>query len=247
MNLSWSKYLRQRDLYQLMDSAPISFEGDVLEIGCGDGHLSTILADYFNSVISTDLNPREEIEDVIVADAQNLPFASNTFDAIFSSNVLEHVDDLSKCLNELHRVSKKDVVMLHTMPTIWWKLFQFGTHYIYLIKVLGRKTFKSNSRVNLRSHNSNSLSPPSDKRKWNVLWPSVHGISKNHIQEINAFRADTWEKLFQEYGFKVIKKEPLYVHSPYRIFPYKFLSVRKFISKLGITSVKGYWVIKNNG
>ena len=90
MTLSWSKYLRQRDLYQLIDSAPISFEGDILEIGCGDGHLSTILSDHFNNVVSTDLNPREEIKDVIVADAQYLPFTSNTFDAIFSSNVLEH-------------------------------------------------------------------------------------------------------------------------------------------------------------
>ena len=247
MTLPWSKYLRQRDLYQLIDSAPVSFEGDVLEIGCGDGHLSTILSDHFNNVISTDINPREDIKDVIVADAQYLPFTSNTFDAIFSSNVLEHIDDLPKCLNELHRVSKKDVIMLHTMPTVWWKLFQFLTHYIYLIKVLARKVFKSKSSLSTRSHNSNSVSPKVNKRGLIVdLWPSGHGISKNHIQEINAFSSYTWEKLFQKYGFEVIKKETLFVHSPYRIFPYRFLWFRKFISKLGISSVKGYWVIKNN-
>ena len=246
MTLPWSKYLRQRDLYQLIDSAPVSFEGDVLEIGCGDGHLSTILSDHFNNVISTDINPREDIKDVIVADAQYLPFTSNTFDAIFSSNVLEHIDDLSKCLNELHRVSKKDVVMLHTMPTVWWKLFQFLTHYIYLIKVLIRKFVKSNSNLGTRSHNLNTVSPQVNKRRLSVLWPSVHGVSKNHIQELNAFSSYTWEKLFQKYGFKVIKKETLFVHSPYRIFPYRFLWLRKFISKLGISSVKGYWVIKSN-
>lgn len=247
MTLSWSKYLRQRDLYQLIDSAPVSFEGDVLEIGCGDGHLSTILSDHFNNVISTDINPREEIKDVILADAQYLPFTSNTFDAIFSSNVLEHIDDLSKCLNELHRVSKKDVIMLHTMPTVWWKLFQFLTHYIYLIKVLARKVFKSKPSLSTRSYNSNTVSPQVNKRGLSVdLWPSVHGVSKNHIQEINAFNSYTWEKLFRKYGFKVIKKETLFVHSPYRIFPYRFLRLRKFISKLGVSSVKGYWVIKNN-
>ena len=246
MTLPWSKYLRQRDLYQLIDSAPVSFEGDVLEIGCGDGHLSTILSDHFNNVISTDINPREEIKDVIVADAQYLPFTSNTFDAIFSSNVLEHIDDLPKCLNELHRVSKKDVIMLHTMPTVWWKLFQFLTHYIYLIKVLARKVFKSKSILSTRSHNSNTVYPQVNKRILIDIWPSVHGVSKNHIQEINAFSSNTWEKLFQKYGFKVIKKETLFVHSPYRIFPYRFLWLRKFISKLGVSSVKGYWVIKNN-
>ena len=161
--------------------------------------------------VSTDLNPREEIKDVIVADAQYLPFTSNTFDAIFSSNVLEHIDDLSKCLNELHRVSKKDVVMLHTMPTVWWKLFQFLTHYIYLIKVLIRKFVKSNSNLGTRSHNLNTVSPQVNKRRLSVLWPSVHGVSKNHIQELNAFSSYTWEKLFQKYGFKVIKKETLFV------------------------------------
>ena len=132
------------------------------------------------------------------------------------------------------------------MPTVWWKLFQFLTHYIYLIKVLIRKFVKSNSNIGTRSHNLNTVSPQVNKRRLSVLWPSVHGVSKNHIQELNAFSSYTWEKLFQKYGFKVIKQETLFVHSPYRIFPYRFLWLRKFISKLGVSSVKGYWVIKSN-
>ena len=241
MTLSWAKYLRQRDLYQLMDSQPVSFHGDLLEIGCGDGHLSTILRDYFDRVISTDLSPREEIKDVIIADAQDLPFQNNTFDAIFSSNVLEHIDDLERCLTELHRVSKKDTVMLHTMPTIWWKLFQFMTYYIYLTKIAVRKLF---SEKDISSTTSKKSYLMKNKKKSNILWPAVHGVKKNHIKEIIAFRSDTWAKEFSKYGFKVIRKDKLFVHSPYRIFPYHFLGFRKLISNLGMPSVIAYWVIK---
>jgi len=241
MTLSWTKYLRQRDLYQLMDSQPISLQGDLLEIGCGDGHLSTILRDYFDRVISTDLSPREEIKDVIVADAQDLPFRNNTFDAIFSSNVLEHIDDLERCLNELYRISKKDAVMLHTMPTIWWKIFQFMTHYIYIFKVLVKK-IRTNNDISLDAYKK-TYSIKNNKKS-NVLWPAVHGVKKNHIEEIIAFRSDTWTKEFSKYGFKVIKKDNLFVHSPYRIFPYHFLGLRKLISNLGMPSVIAYWVIK---
>lgn len=241
MTLSWAKYLRQRDLYQLMDSRPISFQGNLLEIGCGDGHLSTILRDYFDRVTSTDVSPREDIKDVIIADAQDLPFQDNTFDAIFSSNVLEHIDDLERCLTELYRVSKKDIVMLHTMPTIWWKLFQFTTHYMYLTKVLFKKIFTNNDISSVSYKKTYSIK---NKKKSKFLWPAVHGVKKNHIEEIIAFRSNTWEKQFSKYGFKVIKKDNLFVHSPYRIFPYHFLRLRKLISNLGMPSVIAYWVIK---
>ena len=43
------------------------------------------------------------------------------FDLIFSSNMLEHVHNVDKCLQECHRVLKRDGIMLHTMPGCWWK------------------------------------------------------------------------------------------------------------------------------
>ena len=50
-------------------------------------------------------------------------FIDGTFDLIFSSNLLEHIPDLNRCLEECRRVLKDDGLMLHTMPSRWWKLF----------------------------------------------------------------------------------------------------------------------------
>lgn len=62
-----------------------------------------------------------------LCDAQDLSqFSDRSFDLLFSSNMLEHIPDVDKCLQECRRVLKDDGVMLHTMPSRWWKVFNVG-------------------------------------------------------------------------------------------------------------------------
>lgn len=46
-----------------------------------------------------------------------LPFEDNSFDAVFSNQVFEHVQNYFETLEELHRVMKPGAVMLHVFPT----------------------------------------------------------------------------------------------------------------------------------
>lgn len=73
-----------------------------------------------------------EVEDkdvvgVVRGDATALPFASGCFDAVVTSEVLEHVPDDVAALAELHRVLRRGGVLAVTVPawlpeTINWKL-----------------------------------------------------------------------------------------------------------------------------
>ena len=53
-------------------------------------------------------------------DGINLPFENETFDIIYSSNVLTHVQNLKLLLDDMKRVLKKDGIMVHGCPTSSW-------------------------------------------------------------------------------------------------------------------------------
>ena len=68
-------------------------------------------------------NNKEETEieyPVIKYDGVNLPFENETFDIIYSSNVLTHVQDLKILLEDMKRVLKKDGIMIHGCATSTW-------------------------------------------------------------------------------------------------------------------------------
>lgn len=90
---------------------------DVLEIGVGMGadHAEWAKAKS-RSLTGIDLTPRAVehtlkrlsvyglTSDVKVADAENLPFADNSFDIVYSWGVLHHSPDTKKAIKEVHRV-----------------------------------------------------------------------------------------------------------------------------------------------
>jgi len=47
-------------------------------------------------------------------DMQNLPFNENTFDFVISDQVIEHLEDPQKAVNESHRVLKQGGIAVHT-------------------------------------------------------------------------------------------------------------------------------------
>jgi SAM-dependent methyltransferase len=56
---------------------------------------------------------------VLRGDATKLPFADNTFDCVFTSEVLEHIQDDVSAISELHRVLKPGGSLGVTVPS-WW-------------------------------------------------------------------------------------------------------------------------------
>ncbi len=93
------------------------YQGNVLDIGCGQGFLLQKVrslsspANLFGVDISDKLcslaaanNPSATIRR---ADAEALPFEDNTFDIVLMTEVLEHLLDYDKAVSEASRVLKK--------------------------------------------------------------------------------------------------------------------------------------------
>ena len=93
---------------------------NILEVGGGDGRLIGNISNEFNIKCSSiDINPKLSNYvrnkypkvDTFVGDIIKLPFKDNSFDLVFTYQVLQHIppEDIKKALSELKRVSKKEV------------------------------------------------------------------------------------------------------------------------------------------
>lgn len=92
----------------------------VLEVGCGQGHLTRALAAQGVDIIGIDANPNApEIAGnglVRCMKAESLDFDDNTFDVVISVHALEHIPDLESALSEIARVLKPGGEAVHIYP-----------------------------------------------------------------------------------------------------------------------------------
>jgi len=82
-----------------------------LDVGCANRPKGDVNVDLFirkpNPHIENQLIEPSIIPNFVLADACHLPFSGKCFDQVFSSHLIEHVDDPYLLLRELIRVSSK--------------------------------------------------------------------------------------------------------------------------------------------
>lgn len=83
----------------------------VLEIGVGNKTLINYLRQHKIDASSCDID--EKLDPDFIGDVKNLPLENNTFDVVCAFQILEHIpwDEVSAAINELARVSKKNVII----------------------------------------------------------------------------------------------------------------------------------------
>jgi ubiquinone/menaquinone biosynthesis C-methylase UbiE len=106
---------------------------NVLEVGCGTGIYSFEMANYFKNISGLDISrgmlkeARKKIRNqnptlnnvnvtFIGGDAENIPFKDSSFDCVMSINMLEHLDNIHKALEEMKRVVKRDGKIIISIP-----------------------------------------------------------------------------------------------------------------------------------
>lgn len=113
-------YLRSAIDFSTTLKKVIGTNKKILDIGCGFGHLSYLLASYGNDVIGIDIN-RIHVQEArqkycsiknlkyFETKGVRLNFPDNIFDFIVSTSVFEHLhpDDVDIHLSEVNRVLKK--------------------------------------------------------------------------------------------------------------------------------------------
>lgn len=118
-----------------------------LDIGCGAGYAMQIAEKELGcdcSGIDPDpgahgvgryLNEMVDNQKIIQGYAENLPFEEKSFDVVFSSHVLEHVNNEQKSLQEMKRVLKDDGILIIGMPTTAMTLISFISQLFFLTHV----------------------------------------------------------------------------------------------------------------
>ncbi|HEX4948748.1 MAG TPA: class I SAM-dependent methyltransferase [Blastocatellia bacterium] len=180
----------------------------VLEIGGGNGYQANLISSWGCTVTSVDVANRPTWPviyfDVQNYDGVNLPFPDESFDVVFSSNVLEHVpiNNLPVLLKENRRVMcKPQGVSVHVLPTAAWRFWNNFAHYIYLCKyMLGYGKTAMMPSVPSRDDALKQYGLLNLIRR--AIIPAPHGEYPNALTELYYFAKKRWVNEFRKSGLK---------------------------------------------
>lgn len=80
----------------------------ILDLGCGNRKRP--------GAIGLDINPDTDADVVHDLDRHPYPFEASTFDEIYADNVIEHLDNVIKVMEELHRIGKSGGMLKIMVP-----------------------------------------------------------------------------------------------------------------------------------
>lgn len=154
---------RKEKLAVIGDSFARFLSGKVLDVGCDDGHLKTLIkGDY----VGIDKYGQPDILHDI---SSGLPFEKESFETVVALDVLEHIDDIHFVFDELCRVSKKWVII--TLPNA----FELRGRLLFL---LGKSVSGKYGLPAL---------PPLDRHRWIFSFKDAKNFAEKGAQR-NGFK-----------------------------------------------------------
>lgn len=201
--------VRKYELDLALKYFPVTASGQpchLLELGAGTGQQAKYLADIGYEVSAIDL-PSSSYKDARVFpitdyDGEKIPAADESFDVIFSSNVLEHVVSIDAVLAETHRVLKPGGLAIHIIPSPVCRIWSIPAHYVWLAR---RIIAKLTATTHPQSATGSPRTPQSGKEWVGTFFPLRHGERGNTLTETYYFSRTYWNKKFQAHRFKIDK------------------------------------------
>lgn len=183
----------------------------ILEIGAGSGQQAldlTRLGFRVSAVeVAGSVYAHTRVFPILDYDGSTLPFPDATFDVVFSSNVLEHVVDLSSMHREIRRVLKPDGSCVHVVPTHLWRfwttLAAFPAAFVSIWAAVRCLVASTNAKE------GECLGPAYAWRHAAAMtiaavWQPRHGERGNVLTEPWFFHPRWWRKNFRASGFDLV-------------------------------------------
>ena len=206
--------IRQMELELALPLLPKGAE--LLELGAGDGWQARQLQERGFNVSAVDIQapPQSAIQyfPITIYDGVNLPFADHSFDAVYSSNVLEHVTEFNQIQRELTRILRPGGIAVHCVPSAVWRFWTTFGHPIYALQIAWRiLTTRKNA-----AHSSPSLDKqrtalsqlsPLARLRTALISPR-HGEHGGLVTEHWLFSHSGWERRIKASGWHVTSVAP---------------------------------------
>ena len=192
----------------------------VLEFGAGSGAQALELKKVGFNVVAIDLPESDYVNlrvmPITEYDGHRIPLESNSIDIVFSSNVLEHVENFAEIQKEFHRILRQDGYCVHLMPSVAWRAWTFASGIPNSMIAAVRTVREIVSPV--RGTRPQALLRNMKTVVGGVL-PLGHGTSIEGISELWTFSVAAWRSRFRKAGFRVVLARPVGVfHTGHMLF-----------------------------
>jgi SAM-dependent methyltransferase len=192
---------------------------NVLEIGSGTGWQARALAERGFSVTGVDLpassaisnHARTRVWPIVDYDGVHLPFPDGHFDAVYSSNVLEHVTDLDALNAEMLRVLRPGGIGLHLLPNPQWRVLSLFSYYpgqvADALRILRRRIGRSDTPATVTASGDTAQRPRASlaTRIAQRLLPPAHGAVGTPLGEISRYSRRQWDSFFSGHGWRIVR------------------------------------------
>ncbi|GAB6074882.1 class I SAM-dependent methyltransferase [Nautilia lithotrophica] len=232
----WTHFLRKQEIELLVSK--LKKNQKILEIGSGDGYVAYILKEKYGlDITASDLNPRfPQYTNVLKIDGQSTNLKDKQYDVIISIHVLEHIENIDNAMHEFKRLLKDDGKMYHLVPstntmllTIFMQPFSYiRAIYLYINGYFFTKyqPFRNKNILRFIKNFILTLNPI------NLIWGAGHGVY-NRFGCLYYWKREKWKETFERNNLVVedIQSNEI-LYSLHKIFPFKFLKVRKMIARI---------------
>ena len=93
--------------------------GCILDVGCGNKPYESLFTSNTESYTGCDVVQSSENKVDVICKATELAYAADKFDTLFSTQVMEHVDNSDLMMQECNRVLKPGGVLIVSVPLCW--------------------------------------------------------------------------------------------------------------------------------
>jgi SAM-dependent methyltransferase len=142
-------------------------KGTVLDIGCGNKPYEKEFGTQISKYVGCDIIQSHLNKVDVLCEANNIPLEDSSFDTVFSTQTIEHVEDHQGLVNEAYRLLKPGGHFIVAGPFVWplheepYDFFRFTKYgFKYILEKAGFQMIETNSNGGMWATAGQSLIHP---------------------------------------------------------------------------------------